>query len=226
MGYGSGSLMRFLRHAIPGSQHEAIELDPAVVKAALDLGLVDDASACENLVVGDALAYKRDEEAIAGFHGVCIDVFDGSNLMPPGFYSVPFLETLRDNVLGGDIDGGESESENGSETCCVIHNFHVGTERLQNQLEDAMVSYRTVFGNSCCSGAAREEEMLHSLYRVDSLNTNNHGGNTILVAIKKTPSTSDDVADSSWLELAALATERWEEKRFDVASRILNVRPF
>ena len=47
------------------------------------------------------------------FHGICIDVFDGANLMPPGFYSVPFLEKLRDNLL-------KTEG-----TCgFVIHNFH------------------------------------------------------------------------------------------------------
>jgi hypothetical protein len=249
MGYGSGSLMRFLRHAIPGSQHEAIELDPAVVKAASDLGLFDSTSPCEKVVVGDALEYGKDETKtkLPRFHGVCIDVFDGANLMPPGFYSVPFLETLRDDVLGG--GGGESKSEScAAKYNFVIHNFHVGTERLQAQLEDAMASYRTVFGSSCGSGGAagkHENEnknnephgtlsQLHSLYRVDSLNTNNHGGNTILIVIKKNSNTGDDddaatataTSSSSWVELAALATERWEEKRFNVASRIVQARPF
>ncbi len=229
MGYGSGSLMRFLRRAIPESQHLAIDLDPTVVEAAVDLGLVDPISSCETLVVGDALEYpcletKKTDESNR-FHGVCIDVFDGANLMPPGFYAVPFLEKLRDNLLA--TDG----------CAFVIHNFHVGTERLETQLEDAMESYRTVFGTTSAKGAENEDGttqtipqhtlLQHSLYRVDSLNTNNHGGNTILIAIAK--NFGDDVVstnNSNWLELVALAMKGWEEKRFDLSSRIEHVRPF
>ena len=229
MGYGSGSLMRFLRLAIPESQHVAIDLDPTVVEAAIEFGLVDSVSSCETLVVGDALEYPcletKETDESNRFHGVCIDVFDGANLMPPGFYAVPFLEKLRYNLL--EKDG----------CAFVIHNFHVGTERLETQLEDAMESYRTVFGTTSANEAANEDGTTknnphhtlsrYSLYRVDSLNTNNHGGNTILIAIANS---GDNVLvssnNSSWLELAALAMEGWEEKRFDIASRIEHLRPF
>ena len=88
-----------------------------MVEAAIELGLVDPASSCERLVVGGALEYPcletKEIDESTRFHGICIDVFDGANLMPPGFYSVPFLEKLRDNLL-------KTEG-----TCgFVIHNFH------------------------------------------------------------------------------------------------------
>ena len=224
MGYGSGSLMRFLRNSIPNSQHTAIDLDPTVANAAVELGLLDSSSPDEALLVGDALEYAdaKSTELPTRFHGVCIDVFDGANLMPPGFYSIPFLENLRDNLL--ETDG----------CAFVIHNFHVGTESLTGQLEDAMNSYRTVFGSSSIktskdNNADSEYDLLHhSLYLVDSLNTNNHGGNTILIAIFN--ANDDDEATrtktQSWLELANIATKRWKEKRFDLACRIENARPF
>ena len=243
MGYGSGSLMRFLRHAIPNSQHEAIELDPTVVEAATEMGLVDPDSACERLAVGDALEYTREatssekpksqqsESQSPRFDGICIDVFDGANLMPPGFYAVPFLERLREEVL---------EQQDCS---FVIHNFHIGTERLEAQLEDAITTYRTVFGTKI-SGHESESDNepgggdsgggLYSLYKVDSLNTNNHGGNTILIAILNTDHDGSETSTStnrtanttsSLLELASLATERWDFTRFNVASRIAHAKP-
>lgn len=243
MGYGSGSLMRFLRRAIPKSQHTAIDLDPTVASAAIELGLLDPSSPCETLVIGDALEFPSKKD-VRRFRGICIDVFDGANLMPAGFYAVPFLETLRDNLLLLD-------NEANGDSCAllssfVIHNFHVGTERLGAQLENAMESYRTVFGRT---NAERSKEnttnkkqpqrvLHHSLYRVDSLNTNNHGGNTILIAIlnscgdaatdtsTSSTSTSSCTTRNSWLELAALATERWEENRFDLVSRIEHAQPF
>lgn len=244
MGYGSGSLMRLLRHVVPESRHEAIELDPTVVEAASELGLFDPDSPCERVLVGDALAYRNNDEGRGDepgprsyenerssstqehsrFHGICIDVFDGENLMPSGFYSVPFLQRMYEDVLveisprgGGDESQNEIENENESNLAFVIHNFHVGNEKLEQQLQQAMAAYRTVFGNND----------LHSLYRVDSLNTNNHGGNVILIAIKKINDDTDDGgATRSFLELAGLANETWKNTRFDVAFRMDRVRPF
>ena len=229
MGYGSGSLMRFIRNAIPESQHVAIDLDPTVVEAAIELGLVDPASSCERLVVGDALEYPcletKEIDESTRFHGICIDVFDGANLMPSGFYSVPFLEKLRDNLLETD------------DTCgFVIHNFHVGTQQLEYQLEDAMEAYRNVFGTTSTKAEAANDDGTtygnpqyplshHSLYRVDSLNTNTRGGNTILIAVVNFGNDAS-TNSSSWLELAALATEGWEEQCFDLASRIQHAQPF
>lgn len=230
MGYGSGSLMRFLRRAIPHSQHVAIDLDPTVADAAMDLGLVDPASTYETLVVGDALEYHgldstQDMDETTRFQCVCIDVFDGANLMPAGFYAVPFLENLRDSLLET------------SGCSYVVHNFHVGTERLETQLEDAMESYRTVFGSTSAKEVENDEDTRmksaqqgfsrYSLYRVDSLNTNNYGGNTILIAtIANSSGNEFSTNDNSWMELAELAMERWEEKRFDLVSRIEQIRPF
>lgn len=226
MGYGSGSLMRFLRSSIPNSQHTAIDLDPTVVKAAADIGLLDTSSPDEVLLVGDALEYAgpNSSELPTRFHGVCIDVFDGANLMPTGFYSIPFLENLRDNVL--ERDG----------CTYVIHNFHVGTDSLAGQLEDAMNSYRTVFGSISTespTGMERSDNtdlqrdiLHHSLYLVDSLNTNNHGGNTILIAILNCSGNEEATDTHIWHEMAALATEQWKEKRFDVARRVKDARPF
>ncbi len=230
MGYGSGSLMRFLRRAIPHSQHVAIDLDPTVADAAMYLGLVDPASTYETLVVGDALEYHgldstQDMDETTRFQCVCIDVFDGANLMPAGFYAVPFLENLRDSLLET------------SGCSYVVHNFHVGTERLETQLEDAMESYRTVFGSTSAKEVENDEDTRmksaqqgfsrYSLYRVDSLNTNNYGGNTILIAtIANSSGNEFSTNDNSWMELAELAMERWEEKRFDLVSRIEQIRPF
>jgi hypothetical protein len=235
MGYGTGSLMRFLEHTLPESHHETIELDSTVVEAAIELGLWNPSSPRGTVVVGDALEVRRsdsysDSDGNAhspGFRGVCIDVFDGANLMPPGFYAVPFLENVRDRLLARDDE------------CCsfCLHNFHVGTERLEAQLKDAMESYRTVFGRS---GALNQDDgttehsrgvLQHSLYKIDSLNTNNHGGNTILIAIQ-TNGSSNDLARTTgsscngWADLAALATDRWNATRFDVTSRIAHAEPF
>ena len=231
MGYGSGSLMRFIRKAIPGSQHVAIDLDPTVVEAAIELGLVDPASSCERLTVGDALEYPcletKEIDESTRFHGICIDIFDGANAMDPVFYSVPFLENLRDNLLEIETEG----------TCgFVIHNFHVGTQRLESQLEDAMESYRNVFRTTSIKTEATNDDGTtysnpqyplshHSLYRLDSLNTNNHQGNTILIAVVNFDNDAS-TNSSSWLELAALATEGWDEQCFDLASRIQHAQPF
>ena len=284
MGYGSGSLMRLLQCSIPKSQHLAIDLDPTVLDAAVELGLIDPSSNDETLLVGDALEYsgiqqqqQQQSSSLSpfGFHGICIDVFDGANLMPPGFYSVPFLEKLRDNLLEKQKETQKRKRE-GRRCAFVIHNFHVGTEPLRAQLEQAMESYRIVFGgdqhgakpttttttaaaaaavdsNATNDGAVepQKEEVLaesvldHSLYRVDSLNTNNHGGNTILIAVLDFGGVGDDDDDPAttttcstsstattagtipnWLELATLAMERWEGRRFDITSRIEQIRPF
>ena len=256
MGYGAGSLMRFLGKAIPESKHVAIDLDPTVVDAAVQLDLLD--AQCEQLVVGDALEYSLLSSLPSSklslssprFHSVCIDVFDGSNIMPPGFYSVPFLEKIYKDLLQQQQESGDSDNYT-----FVIHNFHIGTKRLAVQLKDAMASYRSVFGSGanasyCCNDDDHNDDngedpndehsnhynkqqtgqsrVQHLLYKVDSLSTNNHGGNTILIAIlQNTQNNKNTNAQTlSLLELAALAREQWGFERFNIASRITNAQPF
>ena len=71
--------------------------------------------------------------------------------MPPGFYSVPFLEKIYKDLLQQQQESGDSDNYT-----FVIHNFHIGTKRLAVQLKDAMASYRSVFGSGanasyCCN---------------------------------------------------------------------------
>lgn len=150
-GLGAGSLLRLLAHVIPESQHVAIELDTTVITAANDLGLVQPPN--QRLVAGNALTYCRLEDSEEPFDCICIDVFDGNNLLPIDFYSVSFLERLRDTLL----------ENNGN----VIHNFHTGNAKLSRQLEDAVTAYRSVFPNC---------------HVVSSLDSKPNGGNAIILA--------------------------------------------
>ena len=285
MGYGSGSLMRLLRHIIPNSQHVAMELDPTVVEAAAELGLFDptasssDSKNDERVLVGDALTYQLSSSSSCNnsysyssksnsnsnsnndhdqeqrrrrrrFDGICIDVFDGQNLMPSEFYSVQFLKRMYEDILVSS-DDDDDDDDDGRRIAFMVHNFHVGNEKLALQLEDAMSAYRNVFGGekdvvdgvnkgSYCRRSSGTSSC--TLYKVDSLNTNNHGGNVILIAIKKNDndngngnaaaaaveSTTGVVEDAAILmELASQANGRWGKNiRFDVASRIKDARQF
>jgi hypothetical protein len=150
-GLGAGSLVRLLAHSIPESKHVAVELDTTVVTAANDLGLVQPPN--QRIVAGDALAYCRLDDSEEPFDCICIDVFDGNNRLPSDFYSISFLERLRDTLLENDGH--------------VIHNFHTGNAKLSRQLEDAVTAYRSVFPNC---------------HVVSSLDSKPNGGNTVILA--------------------------------------------
>jgi hypothetical protein len=146
-GYGAGTLPRLLAHHVVDSQHLAIELDTGVVTAAEILP----AQTSIRIQAGDALAYCR-TEAEKPFDCVCVDVFDGSNLVPHEFYSTEFLLHLRDNIL--------------APSGFVVHNFHSGGKKRGLQLEQAAAAYSSVF-KTC--------------WWVDSLDSKANAGNAILL---------------------------------------------
>ena len=146
-GYGAGTLPRLLAHHAVDSHHLAVELDNGVVTAAK----IVPAHPNIRIQAGDALAYCR-TEAEKPFDCVCVDVFDGSNLVPHEFYSTEFLLQLRDNIL--------------APSGFVVHNFHSGGKKRGLQLEQAAAAYSSVF-KTC--------------WWVDSLDSKANAGNSILL---------------------------------------------
>lgn len=82
-------------------------------------------------------------------------MFDADNLLPSAFYSTDFVERLRDDVLGS--------------TGFVVQNFHTGNDKLYRQLKEAEAAFGSVFDS--CS-------------KVNSLDSKENGGNTIILASK------------------------------------------
>lgn len=203
MGYGSGSLPRLLKEILPNSYHESIDVDPVVADAAVALGLVDPSDPNEQLVTGDAIAYGLKEPRPEPFDGICIDVFDAENLMPSRFYSVCFLRRMRNDILCS------TRKDINASSRFVVHNFHVGNKKLAVQLEDALVSYRTVFGEG-------------NVYIVNSLNNNKGGGNTVLIAVLES---EGDTCSMDLQQIALRANQEWKKARFDISSRMKHVRP-
>ena len=124
LGYGSGSLPRFMAHSVSAKgvhcRNVAVELDTGVVKAAQECNLDDGIES----VVDDALAYCQTSEEV--FDAVFVDVFDGRNLTPEGFYSSEFVESVSKHAM-------------------VIHNLHTGGKIRSRILYDTIDSYRRVF---------------------------------------------------------------------------------
>jgi hypothetical protein len=168
-GYGAGTLPRLLAHHAVDSHHLAVELDTGVVAAA---ELLLPAQSNIRIQAGDALAYCRTDDAEKPFDCVCIDVFDGSNLVPHEFYSTKFLVRLRDNIL--------------APSGFVVHNFHSGGKKRGLQLEQAAAAYSSVF-KTC--------------WWVDSLDSKANAGNAILLGTNL-PLENDSSMDNLLSEVA------------------------
>ena len=194
LGYGAGSLSRFMASAVPGSQHVAIELDDGVVSAAHNCNLLQnslspsDTSKIE-LHLDDALAYNSTNNG--PFDVVFVDIFDEDNALPPDFYSKEYLERLCHHHLGS----------NG----IVVHNFHTGGRKRSSTLHDAIKAYRSVFATTLV---------------VESLESRSTGGNAILLATNKRrlDATSETL---SWNIASRKAQQRWGVN-FDVIARTTN----
>jgi spermidine synthase len=194
LGYGAGSLPRFMASLIPRSQHVAVELDDGVASAAhqcrlLNHSLFSDSVPIE-LHIGDAQTYERPTNK-SPFDIVFVDIFDDENILPPEFYSTSFLHNVvYINHLGGRPDG------------IVIHNFHTGGKALRSKLTDAILSYRGVFS---------------TILTVESVDSRYTGGNTILLAtnLRRLDATSETL---SW-RVAGKMAQQYSGVNFDVIAR-------
>ncbi|KAL7491642.1 hypothetical protein ACHAWT_001871 [Skeletonema menzelii] len=194
LGYGAGSLPRFMTNLIPNSKHVAIELDEGVVSAAhqcrlLEHSLSSDGEPIE-LLVGDALKYRRSAHSDP-FDIVFVDIFDDENILPPEFYCTEFLSDVVDqNHLGGRPDG------------IVVHNFHTSGKSRSSQLADAIKNYRRIFS---------------TVLTVESIDSRHTGGNTILLASnnRRLDASSETL---SW-RLAGMMTQQCSGVNFDVVAR-------
>ena len=194
LGYGAGSLPRFMANLIPNSKHVAIELDEGVVSAAHQCGLLEYSLASHGepieLLVGDALAFRR-SECSNPFDIVFVDIFDDENILPPRFYCTEFLnEVVYQNHLGGRQGG------------IVVHNFHTSGKALSSQLADAIQSYRSIFS---------------TVLTVESIDSRHTGGNTILLASnnRRLDASSETL---SW-RLAGMMAQQRSGVNFDVVAR-------
>ncbi|KAL7458177.1 hypothetical protein ACHAWC_009738 [Mediolabrus comicus] len=194
LGYGAGSLPRFMASLLHGGNHLAIELDEGVVTAAHQCGLLNHSLSSDStsieLQVGDALNYKRAANSDP-FDIVFIDIFDDDNMLPPEFYSTEFLQNVvLHNHLGGHSSG------------IVIHNFHTGGKALRSQLADAIKNYRDVFSTTLT---------------VESIDSRHTGGNTILLATNKRR--LDASSETLSWRLAGKMAQQHSGINFDVIAR-------
>ena len=190
LGFGAGSLARFMSTLCGFSNHVAIELDEGVVSAAYDFGLLGGSKEAKiRLQSGDALTFYHPPNEHP-FDIVFVDVFDGDNLLPIEFYTKQYLEHIQQNYLGGRESG------------IVIHNFHTGGKKRGAILEEAIKSYRSVFKTT---------------YTVESLDSYPNGGNTILVCMNKRrlDASSETL---SWYMAGRKAQQRWGIN-FDIFAR-------
>eukprot|EP00984_Skeletonema_dohrnii_P009850 scaffold3797_cov91-Skeletonema_dohrnii-CCMP3373.AAC.5 len=194
LGYGAGSLSRFMANLIPNSKHVAIELDEGVVSAAHQCRLLEHSLSLDSepieLLVGDALNYKRSANRDP-FDIVFVDIFDDENILPKEFYSTEFLDNVvYQNYLGGRSDG------------MVVHNFHTNGKARSAQLADAIKSYRSVFSTT---------------WTVESVDSRHTGGNTILLATnnRRLDASSETL---SW-RLAGMVAQQCSGVNFDVVAR-------
>lgn len=161
LGFGSGSLPRFMANILPNSKQVVIEIDDGVVKAAHHCNLlnVSSSSGTSNveLISGDALTYQR-SNTDDPYEVVFIDIFDEYNILPSEFYAKEYIEKIQQNYLGGRSDG------------IVVHNFHTGGKKRKVVFENALKSYRRVFS---------------TVFVVDSIDSFPTGGNAILVAMNQ-----------------------------------------
>ena len=194
LGYGAGSLSRFMANLIPNSKHIAIELDEGVVSAAHQRGLLEHSLSSDGdpieLLVGDALKYRRSASSDP-FDVVFVDIFDDENMLPPEFYFTEFLsDVVYHNHLGCRQDG------------IVVHNFHTSGKERSLQLAEAIKNYRSVFS---------------TVFTVESIDSRHTGGNTILMASnnRRLDASSETL---SW-RLAGMMAQQCSGVNFDVVAR-------
>lgn len=137
LGMGAGSLPSLLGHCCPEAVTiDAVELDSRVAEAAcgplgLDTRRVD-------VHVHDAMAWlsQRAQDSLAmRYDLIFVDIFDGSNRTPEGFYSDAFMRDLRACLAPRGL---------------VMHNLHSGTADLDNRLDDACQAYSSAFPEAAC----------------------------------------------------------------------------
>lgn len=194
LGYGAGSLSRFMANLIPRSKHVAIELDEGVVSAAHQCKLLQHSTSSDSepieLQLGDALTYRRSENNDP-FDIVFIDIFDDENILPPEFYSTKFLDdVVYQNHLGGRPDG------------IVVHNFHTNGKARSSQLVDAIKNYRSIFSTTLT---------------VESVDSRHTGGNTILLATNKRR--LDASSETLSWRRAGMMAQQFSGVNFDVVAR-------
>ena len=193
LGYGAGSLPRFMANTLPNSKHVVIEIDDGVVKAAQDYNLlnVSSSSGTSNveLISGDALTYQRSDTEDP-YEVVFIDIFDEYNLLPSEFYTKEYIKKIHQNYLSGRSGG------------IVVHNFHTGGKKRKKILQCALKSYRRVFS---------------TVFVVQSIDSFPTGGNAILVAMNQRRSDASSET-LSWFASGRKANELFGLD-FDVATR-------
>lgn len=194
-GYGAGCIPRWMSRTLPGSRHVAVELDEGVVQVAMRCHPLKEFSI--ELQMGDALTYNREHRKQQPFDALFVDIFDGHNLLPKDFYDKSFLEHIRDDLL---------VQPHG----IVIHNFHTGSKNLRIQLDEAILSYRSVFNTTLT---------------LDSLDSRQNAGNTILLATSSDKLVSclssegeNGIWKKTWHTAALQGRHRWGID-FDVAVR-------
>ena len=194
LGFGAGSLPRYIKHILPNSKQVVIEIDDGVIKAAhactnlLEVSSSSGTSQVE-LISGDALAYQR-SNTDNPYDIVFIDIFDEYNLLSSEFYTKEYIEKIQQNYLGGQSSG------------IVVHNFHTGGKKRREILEEALKSYRSVFS---------------TVFAVESIDSFPTGGNAILVAMnqRRLDASSETL---SWYEAGQKANEHFGLD-FDAAAR-------
>lgn len=147
LGMGAGSLPSLLSCCCPeATTIDCVELDASVADAACGpLGL--DTSRI-TVHVDDALAWlsrraelAREESAVGAtapchsYDVICVDIFDGSNRTPEGFYSTAFLRDLRACLDARGV---------------VVHNLHSGGADLDRRLDEACAAYSEAFPGAAC----------------------------------------------------------------------------
>lgn len=136
LGMGAGSLPSLLSRCCPEAVAiDAVELDGTVAEAACGPMGLDTRRVTVH--VDDALAWlsRRAQEETTTYDLIFVDIFDGSNWTPEGFYSEAFMRDLRACLAPRGM---------------VIHNLHSGSAELDRRLDDACMAYAAAFPNAVC----------------------------------------------------------------------------
>ena len=136
LGMGAGSLPSLLSRCCPEALTiDAVELDGTVAEAACGPMGLDTRRVAVH--VDDALVWlgRRAQGEPARYDVIFIDIFDGSNRTPEGFYSEDFMRNLRACL---------------SPRGMVVHNLHSGSGDLDRRLDDACKAYSAAFPKAVC----------------------------------------------------------------------------